>query len=363
MIDIYGIDKRESIMIDDVVKECMKWHFSERTGSEFWLAKKRDFAFDPIKDIKNFNDLHLFDDYVDEMKTVNVNALIPKGVRGLDYDIRVYESGGTTGSPQRIVDSYSRLEALSWVEKHFKKFGIQSDLEGDWIHIGPSGPHIVGTSIGRLANRRNKLCFYIDFDPRWVKYVSKIGKMELVNDYVEHIMIQIKHLFETQNISVMLITPLILETIVKNSELLKLVQEKIKVIIWAGTSLDDETMNAYQSYIFKDKMFMGIYGNTLMGISPQRPYQDGDICSCTFQSYYPYSVIEIVDESDRMKMVDYNTKGQVSVTLMTPDMFIPKHLERDEAYRIKTTGSNIGDGVSEICPLGRFKNTIFEGVY
>ncbi len=363
MIDIYGIEKCKNIAIEDLISACMKWHFSEETGSEFWLNKKRGLNFDPIKDIKTLKDLALFEDYVDEMRTVNANALIPKGIRKLGHNIRIYESGGTTGSPQRIVDSYSRQEALGWVEEHLEKFGISKDLKGDWIHIGPSGPHIVGTSIGRLANRRGKLCYYIDFDPRWVKYIAQIGKRELVKDYVNHILMQTRHIMETQNISVMLVTPLVLEAIVKDDGLMKRVQEKVKCIIWAGTSLDEETLHVYQTYLFKEKIIMGIYGNTLMGISPQRPFQEIDTQLCVFQSYYPYSVVEIVKEDQKDTLVDYNTKGQVCVTLMTPDVFIPKHLERDEAYRIVPVEGYIGDGVAQIGPLSKYKGTIFEGVY
>lgn len=363
MLDIYGIEHCRNIKIDEVVQEAVKWHFSQETGSEFWLSKIKDFKFDPLTDIKTFRDLAMFDDYIDEIKTINVNRLIPKGIKKLNRSIHVYESGGTTGSPQRIIDSYSRLEALSWVEEHLEKHGITHDLQGDWLHIGPLGPHIVGTSIGRLANGRNKLCYYIDFDPRWVKYTVQIGKSDGVSDYVNHILIQIKHILETQDISVMFVTPFILEAISKNTELMKLVKEKIKAIIWAGTSLDEESINAFQSYIFKDIIFMGIYGNTLMGISPQRVYQEEDVCLCTYQSYYPYSVVEVVDEEDKNTLVDYNTKGQVCITLMTPDLFIPKHLERDEAYRVKPMEGYFGDGVAEIRPLRKYQNTIFEGVY
>lgn len=363
MLDIYGIDKCEKVDLNDVVKETMKWHFSDKTGSDFWLSKKKEFRFDPLKDINTFDDLFLFNDYVDELKKVDVNCLIPRGIKQLNYNINVFESGGTTGSPQRIPDSFSRQEALAWVEKHLEAHGITRDMEGDWIHIGPLGPHIVGTSVGRLAHGRNKLCYYIDFDPRWVKYVVKIGKKESVSDYVNHILIQVKYLLQTQNISVMLVTPLILEAISNDSELLNLVRDKIKAIIWAGTSLDEETLNAYQTYIFKDMRMMGIYGNTLMGISPQRLYEKNDVCLCTFQSYYPYSIVEVVSEDDRTNLVDYNSKGQVCITLMTPDLFIPKHLERDEAYRVKPLESYRGDGVAEIRPLSKYKNKIFEGVY
>jgi hypothetical protein len=36
---------------------------------------------------------------------------------------------------------------------------------GDWLYIGPTGPHIVGRSLDVLAGHRGSLCFYVDLDP------------------------------------------------------------------------------------------------------------------------------------------------------------------------------------------------------
>lgn len=364
MIEIYGVTESKKISsLDEVVRAAMCWHFSEETGSEFWLSKKKDLGFDPILDIKRFEDLKLFKDYSEDMKNINVNSLIPKGIRKLSMDIDVYESGGTTGSPQRVIDSFSRKKALDWVEKHMQDRGIPHDLEGDWLHVGPTGPHIVGTSIGRLAKARKKLCFYIDFDPRWVKSAAKKGQIDIVRNYVDHILLQVKDVLETQNVSVMLITPLVLEALSKKPDLCELVNKKVKAIIWAGTSMGEDNLHAYESYIFPEIKFIGIYGNTLMGIAPQRKNYTDDQYLCVFQGFDPFSIIEIVDENNKNKVVDYGQIGQVCITLMTPDLLIPRHFERDQAVRVKPVDGYLSSGVAEVKPLESLKSTVFEGVY
>lgn len=364
MIEIFGVEEAKKISsLDEVATAAMKWHFSQETGSEFWLGKRKELGFDPLQDIKKYEDLKLFTDYSEEMKYVDASSLIPKGISKISKDIDIYESGGTTGSPMRIIDSYSRKKALDWVEVHLQDRGIGYELEGNWLHVGPTGPHIVGTSIGRLAKGRGKLCYYIDFDPRWVKGAAKKGQIDMVKNYVEHILEQVKAVLKTQNISVMLITPLVLEALSKNSALCEMVNKKVKAIIWAGTSMNEDNLHAFESYIFPEIKFMGLYGNTLMGIAPQRKNQEGDPYLCVYQSFYPFSIIEILDEADKNTVVNYGEKGQVCITLMTPDVFIPRHFERDQAVRIKPVGDSKSHGVADVKPLESLKSTVFEGVY
>ncbi|URZ03770.1 hypothetical protein [Clostridium felsineum] len=364
MLDIFGMEESKKIKsIDEVVQATMKWHFSEETGSEFWLNKKKKLSFDPIKDIKKFEQLNLFDDYTEEMKNIDVTKFIPRGLKNFYGDVNVFESGGTTGSPQRIIDTYSRRKALDWVDKHFIDFGVSKELEGNWIHVGPTGPHIVGTSIGRLAKSRQKVCYYIDFDPRWVKKISKLGQKDIVVQYVNHILDQVEDILRTQNISVMFITPAVLEALSKRQELCEIINKKISTIIWAGTSMSEENLYAFENYIFENINFIGLYGNTLMGIAPQRKRNKDDKFLCVYQSFYPFSVVEVVDKTKHNQLVEYSATGQICVTLMTPDIFIPKHLERDQAVRIKPVDGYLQDGVADLKPLDSIKGKIFEGVY
>ena len=37
--------------------KTVHWHFSEETGSPFWLQKKSELNFDPLTEVKSFDDL------------------------------------------------------------------------------------------------------------------------------------------------------------------------------------------------------------------------------------------------------------------------------------------------------------------
>lgn len=89
--------------IDDLVTATMRWHFSQETGSVYWLKRLPDLGFDPISDVRSFADLALFDNVDVDFSTVPATELVPAGCRERRFG--VYESGGTTGAPKRVVDA------------------------------------------------------------------------------------------------------------------------------------------------------------------------------------------------------------------------------------------------------------------
>ncbi len=85
--------------LDQHTVESVHWHFSDSTGSPYWLGKKSQLKFDPLKDVKCFDDLKkfpLFED--DELRGGPINRWIPKGLAG--RPTYVFETGGTTGVPK-----------------------------------------------------------------------------------------------------------------------------------------------------------------------------------------------------------------------------------------------------------------------
>ena len=43
--------------LDAHVVEMIKWHFSPDTGSPFWLDWAKEQSWDPLNEIKNFDDI------------------------------------------------------------------------------------------------------------------------------------------------------------------------------------------------------------------------------------------------------------------------------------------------------------------
>jgi phenylacetate-coenzyme A ligase PaaK-like adenylate-forming protein len=118
--------------LDAHTVETVHWHFSESTGSPFWLEKKAELNFDPLTEIKSFEDLKKFPLFEDDwLRGGPVRRWIPKGLA--DKPAYVFETGGTTGTPKsRVV------------------------MEDHWIDYGNAS--------GRIFSTRIKL---VDVGAKW----------------------------------------------------------------------------------------------------------------------------------------------------------------------------------------------------
>ena len=88
--------------LDAQVREVMQCHFNPEKGTPFWLEKAREFKFDPLKDVKSFDDLKLFGHFEDDwLRGGPVRRWVPKALQ--DKPIYVFETGGTTGIPKSRV--------------------------------------------------------------------------------------------------------------------------------------------------------------------------------------------------------------------------------------------------------------------
>ncbi|UOE18877.1 AMP-binding protein [Thermobifida halotolerans] len=343
---------------DGYMREVLRWHFSPETGSPFWLERAAKLGFDPIADVERIGDLRRFPDLSDDLRTVAAEDLIPAGARGDTFE--VFESGGTTGAPKRVVDSASRSQNVLWVSAVLREHGFPD--RGDWLHVGPTGPHVVGRTVKHLAAERGALCFTVDFDPRWVKRLLAAGRTDLANEYREYLLDQVELIVSSQDIRVLFITPPVLEALCTRTSLYERVAERLLGLLWAGTSVSAETLWQIENTFFPDAAVAAIYGNTLMGIAPQRPRAEGDTHHCVFTPFFPQSVVEVVDPETR-DQVGHGERGRVLMHLLSRDMFLPNVLERDMATRVEP-GAGTVDGLADIAPYQDGSGTkVIEGVY
>lgn len=359
------MDKKNIEILNEHTREIIKWHFDEATGSEYWLGKARELPFNPLKDIRCYEELQLFPDFSNELREVQVHKLIPKGYLEAGYLPDIFESGGAIGKPKRIIESESRAKGVEWISSIMDMHCFPRGLDnGAWLFIGPSGPHIVGRSMGMLAKLRDTVIYYIDFDPRWVRKCIKNNDNVTTKKYLDHIVEQVKDILLDQDIGVIFATPPVLERLTGDNLLLGIMKDRIKGLIWSGTSFSSESIRFLQEEVFPDAKILGLYGNTLMGIAGQRPKKTGDKYPAVFQSFFPYSIAEVMDFNDNSKHAQYYSAGQVRITLLTKEMFIPNNLERDEAVRIPPEEEFfMWDGLAEVKPITRGNGRIIEGVY
>ncbi|MFI8826922.1 phenazine biosynthesis protein [Streptomyces sp. NPDC053431] len=340
------------------IRKSMAWHFGADTGSPFWLAKRDSLGFDPLTDIGGLADLTRFPDVSAELRTVPVGDLIPRGVS--DRVFRVYDSGGTTGSPKRIVDSAARAELLVWARQRLVESGVPA--EGDWLHLGPSGPHVIGYDVSRYAALSGALFHTVDLDPRWVKRLLADGREDEAERYVQHLLDQAETILASQRVAVLSSTPPLLEAICARPALYELVRKNVRAVIWAGTSISAESLRMLDQEFFPDAAVVGVYGNSLMGVAPQRPAVPGDSHPCVFEPYPATTRLELVD--DEGKPVAYGERGRVRLHLVAEEMFLPNVLERDSAIRIAPRPGSPVDGLADVQTYRAVDDVrVIEGVY
>lgn len=341
------------------LREALEWHFDPETGSQFWLDRLPELGFDPVRDIRTAEDLARFPDFSSELRDVPVEHLIPRGLGGQYF--RVYDSGGTSGSPKRVIDSdFRRQELLAWTRRVLLGHGMPAT--GNWLHAGPTGPHVVAFHNGHYAELSGGVLFTIDMDPRFVKRMLGSGKPEIAGEYVKHLLDQVQTILSTQDVAVMWTTPSLLERMCSRPELQELVAAKVGGIVWGGTSFSEESLRELEENFFPDTAIIGMYGNTLMGAAPQRPRQAGDEHACIFEPHGGTVRVDLLDENGRQ--VEYGERGQVRFHLASKEMFLPGVVERDTAIRIPPRAGENVDGLAQLYTLSSFEDTdLIEGVY
>lgn len=345
-----------NVDLDEWTRKIISWHFSEDTGCDYWLNKIKELGFDPIQKIKTFQDLEMFGVFNDEnLKAVPVDSLIPRGYKNNNIAFRVFETGGTLGDPKRIIDCEYRKKLAEWISFSLDKHNFPQ--KGNWLHLGPSGPHVVGHTTAEIAKiRGGGLCYFVDIDTRWIKVMVKENDKRGTQQYIDHVILQAVNILNTQNISCIMTTPKLLPELAS-----KVSFKNIKGIIIGGTHVTGPFYKFLKSNITKDIPLCISYGNTLMGVAPSVGYKEST--GVRYYGFFPYFTLKVVNDNSWKECVDYYQKGRICITVLNKDYFIPNLLERDEAIRIPGTDEYAWDGVSDVALYEKMKDAIIEGVY
>jgi hypothetical protein len=347
---------------DEFIQAAMEWHFSPDTGSPYWLERRKTLEFDPVADIKSHVDLALFPNIVDELRTVAAGDLIPRGYGQSPDVIGVFESGGTTGTPKRIVCTRDWMDRLvAWSNAGLDAHNFPRGV--NWLGIIPTGPHIVGELFRRSASTYGDLGFSVDLDPRWVKKLLAEGRYDETDAYAGHLIDQAEDVLRSQEIGVMTITPALLERLARHDDLVDLVNQKVRAIRWGGTQMDADTRHLYRTEIFPETTLYGHYGSTMIaGIAGERAGLSDD-SPCVFDPFSPYVSFSVVDQ-ETGRPVAYGERGQVVMNHVSKGLLLPNNLERDLATRVEPRPGQVGDSVADIAPAGQFAGEeIIVGVY
>jgi hypothetical protein len=348
------IDEALALDRDEWTEYVIRRHFDPVNGSPYWLERAADLPFDPLT-ITTYQGLQQFEPFpLALLREQDPSRMVPLAVpRPLGGQI--WETGGTTGAPCRVFHSRNMLaQRAEWRRWMWLTGGFEADLV--WLHAGPSGPHLFGHSAKELADHFASAVYTIDMDPRWVKRLIRSGRPAQVNEYTAHLIDQIAEILTTFHIDYLSTTPALLQSLIKARPDLV---AKLSGVALTGTQI---TPDMYRG--FAEALDGGLvhyqYGNTLGNSAGLPAENNGDLMPCV--PNYPQVNTDVVDKNDWRAVVGYGEVGQVRLTVLYEDLFLPNVLERDQAIRYDTTGRWPSDGVANVSPLQRNRETP-EGMY
>ncbi|HEY0689882.1 MAG TPA: hypothetical protein VGD71_12680 [Kribbella sp.] len=215
---------------------------------------------------------------MDELRDVDVRDVAPAGYGPNPPIPAVYESGGTTGAPKRVIlmpdweEQFTAWYAADLLEQP----GLR---DSGLLMVGPSGPHMFGQWQRRVAALLNSVLFTIDLDPRWLKKLVARGAVDQAAAYVDHILEQAGDIVRTQDVTVLTTTPP-LQAIARDDDLVDVINDKVLRIEGGGAHFDEDT-RAILREIFPNAKVRNIYGSTMIWVG-RRPVRG---CLRTTLSY------------------------------------------------------------------------------
>ncbi|MFE9248975.1 AMP-binding protein [Streptomyces sp. NPDC007088] len=351
------LEEAAAIDPEEYLRAALRWHFHEDTGSPLWLDLAGRLGFDPVHDIRSFEDLGRFPDISAHLRDRPVADLVPRGLAHEPVP-SVFETGGTTGSPKRLVytDRWVR-RALAWKTAELREAGFPAGEP--WLVAMPSGPHAFGHTTRLQAKALGSLLHTVDLDPRWVKKLIASG--ESPAPYVAHLIDQIGHVVRTQNIAAITTTPPVFCELLLNEELTDRLRSTLKYVAFAGAHLDEDTHDLIADAL-PGTVIQNIYGSTMV-LTTTRPRAGTGASAPVHDGYSPFVVFAVVDP-DTHAPVPFGERGQVRMTHISSGMFIPNNLERDSAVREPAPAGAAGDSLGSPRPLAAFDGEpVIQGVY
>ena len=254
--------------LDEHAVRIVKLHFDPEGGTPYWLEKAKSYDFDPLTDVKCFDDIKqfpLFED--DDLRGGPVDRMLPKRLH--NEPRYVFETGGTTGTPKSrcvVRDHWIDYEEFSKTlpDEHFP-------LGSNWLMLGPSGPRRLRLAVEHLAQHRGGICFCVDLDPRWVVKMLKKGDIEGAKAYSKHVIDQaVTILRANHDIKCMFATPKLLEALgLRLMEEMdsSIADEGITGIFAGGTEFTPQWYRFCREELLEERVYITpTYGNTLMGL-------------------------------------------------------------------------------------------------
>ncbi|MEU8150839.1 hypothetical protein [Nonomuraea sp. NPDC048901] len=340
--------------LDEWTRQVVRRHFDPESGSPFWLKRAAELPFDPY-DITRYEELRAFGPFeLPLLRHLDPADLVPMAVpRPLVG--RVWESGGTTGDPCRVFYTPRMITHRGvWRRWSFVTEGFQPGRS--WVQATPTGPHLIGNGWWELSELYGSLVYGIDLDPRWIKRLLRDGRLDEAERYTGHIVEQIATILRTQRIDHVNTTPALFQALARREPELVAALGGVRL---SGTQITPQMYRSFRAALGDGIVGMS-YGNTFGNAASLPAERDGALLP--YAPNYPHVTMSVVDKGDWERTVEYGELGQVMLTVLHEDLFLPNVLERDQALRYETGGRWPSDGVANVRPL-QISRQAPEGIY
>ncbi|PKM10698.1 MAG: hypothetical protein CVV13_12020 [Gammaproteobacteria bacterium HGW-Gammaproteobacteria-3] len=345
----------------------LKLHLDPRGGSPYWLNRQAELGFRIRQRIQSLADLAELGPFaMDDLSRYPLEHFIPRSLLGR-RSLITGETGGATGMPKATAYFEDEFDQ-AFVAPFLKTSGWQEkSTPGNWLWLGPSGPHIIGKAARRIAEKTT-WCdgFSVDFDPRWYRALTprSIGRRR----YMEHLLNQALTIARQQTIRFLFSTPVVLLALAER--MTEPQKQAIVFIYLGGMAVTPAALHTLGGF-FPNARFLSGYGNTLFGVSHElcahRPEAEEPV-------YFPDSqrlILRLIRQDENLTAaerlrhpVDYGERGQVVMHRLDASCFLANVIERDSAIRIAApAGSDVGDGLGSPQPVANKNFTVENGIY
>jgi hypothetical protein len=343
--------------LDAHVRRVVGVHFGDE-GTPFWRRFAAQRGLDVRAEVQGFADLlRIFPNFDKAWLRDAPHAdWVPASRLGQPF--HVFETGGTTGAP---------TQRPSWDDHKIDYAAFAETLSDDafprggaWLILGPTGPRRLRLAMEHLAHCRGSVAYHVDLDPRWVRRLLAEGDGVTAKRYQDHVLGQAVTLLQHRAIAAVFTTPRLLELL---GDRVDLVAAGVRGVLCGGTSMRPQTVRFLAEEVLGGAIaFVAVYGNTLMGLARSEPVGAHNGWEVVYHAPQPRAVLRVVGADGALAA--YGSRGQVELTTLTDELFLPRLLERDEAIRRPPVEGMPWDGVGDVVPMGTTSGkTTIEGVY
>ncbi len=351
-----------------LIEEIIATHFDPHAGSAYWLEREKQLGLDAKKEITSCEAFHLLGPMDPEaLRTRPLLDFIPKRFHHELPSMILAETGGTTGAPIRRVYRPSEFSAAfvdSW-----KRAADLRDFprSGNWLFVGPSGPHVIGQSARAMARSLGSLePFSVDCDVRWIKRQGA-GSLGFTL-YLDHVLDQALNVLRTQNIEVLFITPPLLLALADRMTAEE--RQCIRGIHLGGMALTAADSETIRHRLFPQAVVLPGYGNSLLGVLFEHaPPLPGE--SPTYVVDDPALWLQLVSwqakapeqAPDLTVTLNPGQRGRVVAHRLDASFLLLNMVERDTACYALSTDEGNNRAITAVAPILPMITGKSEGVY